>query len=96
MKNSSTEQFNELELLSIKISDLVYKNQFDKIEELDVKRRKIIRKLTDQVNYKSKKQVENLISSNIKTIDDINVKIKKFTSNRSKFSKRLQFYSLSK
>lgn len=96
MKNSSTEQFNELELLSIKISDLVYKNQFDKIEELDVKRRKIIRKLTDQVNYKSKKQVENLISSNIKTINDINVKIKKFTSNRSKFSKRLQFYSLSK
>mgnify|MGYP006872200732 CR=1 FL=1 len=44
MKNSSTEQFNELELLSIKISELDYKNQFDKIEELYVKRIKIIRK----------------------------------------------------
>jgi hypothetical protein len=86
----------QLEMLSKKISDLIYSNDYEKIIELDIERKKIIKKIIKNEDSSiSKNKVINMINNNTQLIEKVEDKMNALSSNHNKFSKRLQFYSLS-
>ena len=97
MNNFDTE-LTLLENLSKKMSDLIYKNQFEHISEIDKQRQAIIEKIknseTDHLQIKSR--ISNLINNNNEMLTNTANKLKQLTKNREKFSKRLKAYSLIK
>jgi hypothetical protein len=92
---SYEDELIRLELLSTQISDLVFVNNFNKIEELDLERRKIINKIKNSKNFDFKNRVKLIINNNNNMVDGIEIKMRDFTSKHYKLSKRLKFYSLS-
>ena len=90
------EKLNELEDLSIKISDSINQNNFENILELDLQRKKIIESITTSPNLNHKKRIHQVISLNNKSIKDIENKITKLNINHYNSEKRIKFYSLNK
>ena len=89
-------KLNELEDLSIKISDSINQNNFENILELDLQRKKIIESITTSTNLNHKKRIHQIISLNNKSIEDIENKITKLNINHYNSEKRIKFYSLNK
>ena len=93
------EDLKQLEALSIQISDLVNKNNYEKILELDLLRKKIINEISNS-SYSSSKNKKNKIGKiiNLKNlaIRDLETEIVKLNTNHNKHQKRIKFYSLSK
>ena len=90
------ENLNELEDLSIKISDLINQNKFEDILELDLQRKKIIQSIRNYSNLIHKKKISNIIDLNNQSIDNIEKKITKLNINHYNSEKRIKFYSLTK
>jgi hypothetical protein len=90
------DDLNKLELLSVEISDLVNTNNFKKILELDLERRKIINKISNIVPFSSKNKITKIVNSNDNSINNIEEKMKNLSVNHNKLNKRINFYSLSK
>ena len=96
MNSAYKDDLLQLELLSKKISDLIYSNDYEKIIELDIERKKIIKKIIKNEDSSiSKNKVINIINNNRQLIEKVEDKMNALSSNHNKFSKRLQFYSLS-
>ena len=85
-----------LENLSIKISDLIYKNEFNQIPFLDAKRRVLIEKIKGSEIKKNhiKKRIKNIITNNLENIKVTENKLQNLSKNHNKFNKRLKAYSL--
>ena len=90
------DELKKLEDLSIKISDLIYQNKFENVLELDLQRKKIIESITTSPNLNHKKKINQIISLNNKSIEDIENKITKLNINHYNSEKRIKFYSLRK
>jgi hypothetical protein len=96
MNSAYKDDLLQLEMLSKKISDLIYSNDYEKIIELDIQRKKIIKKIIKNEDSSiSKNKVINMINNNTQLIEKVEDKMNALSSNHNKFSKRLQFYSLS-
>ena len=96
MNSAYKDDLLQLELLSKKISDLIYSNDYEKIIELDIERKKIIKKIIKNEDSSiSKNKVINMINKNTQLIEKVEDKMNALSSNHNKFSRRLQFYSLS-
>ena len=90
------DDLNKLELLSVKISDLVNTNNFGKILELDLERQKIINKISNTVPLSSKNKITEIVNINNISINTIEDKMKNLNVNNNKLNKRINFYSLTK
>ena len=90
------DDLNKLELLSVEISDLVNKNNFGKILELDLERQKIINKISNTVPLSSKNKITEIVNINNISINTIEDKMKNLNVNNNKLNKRINFYSLTK
>ena len=96
MNSAYKDNLLQLEMLSKKISDLIYSNDYEKIIELDIERKKIIKKIIiNEDTSISKNKVIQMINNNTQLIEKIDDKMNNLSSNHNKFSRRLQFYSLS-
>ncbi len=89
-------QLKELEELSEKISDMIFKNNFDKVLEYDQRRQHIIKniKLENSKNFKD--TLKNIILQNCDNINKAENQIYKFDKNSKKSFKRLTAYSNTK
>ena len=87
-----------LENLSKKISDLIYYNNFNQIEEIDTQRKVLIKKIMESESKKDKikERIRKLIKNNTSMIEASETKLKILSKNHNKFSKRLKAYSFSK
>tara|TARA_B100001939_G_C16739898_1_gene529245 strand:- start:311 stop:637 length:327 start_codon:yes stop_codon:yes gene_type:complete len=87
-----------LENLSKKISDLIYYNNFNQIEEIDTQRKVLIKKIMESESKKNKikERIRKLIKNNTSMIEASETKLKILSKNHNKFSKRLKAYSFSK
>ena len=85
-----------LENISKKISDLIYKNEFNQISVLDAQRRVLIEKIKDSEIKKNhiKKRIENIVENNIENIKSTENKLLMLSKNHNKFNKRLKAYSM--
>jgi hypothetical protein len=90
------DDLNKLELLSVEISDLVNKNNFGKILELDLERQKIINKISNTVPLSSKNKITEIVNINNTSINRIEDKMNNLSVNNNKLNKRINFYSLTK
>ena len=96
MNSAYKDDLLQLEMLSKNISDLIYSNDYEKIIKLDIERKKIIKKIIKNEDSSiSKNKVINMINNNTQLIEKVEDKMNALSSNHNKFSKRLQFYSLS-
>ena len=84
-----------LENLSKKISDLIYYNNFNQIEEIDTQRKVLIKKIMESESKKNKikERIRKLIKNNTSMIEVSETKLKTLSKNHNKFSKRLKAYS---
>ena len=96
MSSTYKDDLLQLEVLSKIISDLIFINDFEKIIELDIERKKIIKKVIKNEDASiSKNKIIKMINNNTQLIEKIDKKMTSLSSNHNKFSRRLQFYSLS-
>jgi len=96
MSSTYKDDLLQLETLSKNISDRIFINDFKKIIELDIERKKIIKKIIKNEDTSiSKNQVIKIINNNTRLIEKVEEKMTALSSNHNKFSRRLQFYSLS-
>jgi len=96
MNSAYKDDLLQLEMLSKNISDLIYSNNYEKIIKLDIERKKIIKKIIKNEDSSiSKNKVINIINNNRQLIEKVEDKMNALSSNHNKFSRRLQFYSLS-
>ena len=97
MNSTFKDDLIKLEMLSKNISDLIFSNDYEKIIELDIERKKIIKKIIiiNEDTSISKNKVIQMINNNTQLIEKIDDKMNNLSSNHNKFSRRLQFYSLS-
>jgi len=96
MSSTYKDDLFQLEILSKNISDLIFINDFEKIIELDIERKKIIKKVIKNEDASiSKNKIIKMINNNTQLIEKIDKKMTSLSSNHNKFSRRLQFYSLS-
>jgi hypothetical protein len=97
MSSTYKDDLLQLEALSKNISDLIFINDFEKIIELDIERKKIIKKIIKNEDTSiSKNKVIKMINDNTQLIEKVDEKMTALSSNHNKFSRRFQFYSLSK
>jgi hypothetical protein len=96
MNSSFKNDLNQLEFLSKQISDLISNNSFEKILELDLERRNIINKIKDLDSSVYKNKIGEIVKINNLSIKSTELKMRHLISNHSKFSKRFNFYSLTK
>ena len=89
---------NLLESLSKKISDLLYVNEYSRIEEIDLQRKALIKKIRENNLNKSiiKGRIEKLVQNNIAMIEVTEKKLNKLSKSHNKFNKRLKAYSLNR
>ena len=96
MSSTYKDDLLQLEVLSKNISDLIFINDFEKIIELDIERKKIIKKIIkNEYASISKNKVIKMINDNTQLIEKVDEKMTALSSNHNKFYRRLQFYSLS-
>ena len=86
----------KLESLSIQISDLISKNDYKKILELDLRRKKIINEISHSSYSFSKNKISKIINLNQEAIRDLETGMVNLTTNHNKFKNRISFYSLYK
>ena len=101
MTNSIIEDLNILQDISNEISDLINKNNYEQILELDLQRRKIIQNITNSKKYElndrfMKDNLYLINGQNTKLVKVVEDKMTELKSNHRKFSKRLTAYSASK
>ena len=87
-----------LENLSKKISDLLYKNEYSAISEIDCQRKTLIKKIKENEAHKSKikQRIRKLVENNAALIEDTEKKLHKLSKNHNLFNKRLKAYSFNK
>ena len=87
-----------LENLSKDISDLIYKNKFNLIADMDAQRKVLIKKIIESESKKNKikDRIQKLVENNVNMVEDSEKKIKIFSQNHNKFNKRLKAYSFNK
>ena len=90
------EDLNKLEEISIRISNLINNNEYEKILELDTHRKRIIKEISKLSDSTSKNQISKIINLNKIAIRDLETEIVQLNTNHNKFQKRIKFYSLSK
>ncbi len=87
-----------LEILSKKISDLLYNNEFSQISEIDIERKALIKKIKeshlDKNNIKSR--ISELLENNNTMVRSAEKKLYKLSKNHNNFSKRFKAYSFNK
>ena len=93
---SYEENLEKLEALSIQISDLINNNDYEKILDLDIHRKKIINKISNSSYSFSKNKISKIININELAIRNLETEIVKLNTNHNKNQKRIKFYSLSK
>ena len=87
-----------LENLSKKISDLLYKNEYSAISEIDCQRKTLIKKIKENEAHKSKikQRIKKIVENNASLIEDTEKKLHKLSKNHNLFNKRLKAYSFNK
>ncbi len=90
------EDLKKLEEISIRISNLINNNEYEKILELDTHRKRIIKEISKLSDSTSKNQISKIINLNKIAIRDLETEIVQLNTNHNKFQKRIKFYSLSK
>ena len=78
-------KLEELELLSIKISDNIGNGNYDKIVQLDHKRQNIIKSINPNHAISFKNEISNLIKTNDFQVREVEKNISKFKGD-SKYS----------
>ncbi len=90
------EDLKKLEEISIRISNLINNNEYEKILELDTHRKRIINEISKSSGSSSKNRISKIINLNNIAIRDLETEIVQLNTNHNKFQKRIKFYSLSK
>ena len=90
------DDLKKLEEISIRISNLINNNEYEKILELDTHRKRIIKEISKLSDSTSKNQISKIINLNKIAIRDLETEIVQLNTNHNKFQKRIKFYSLSK
>ena len=87
-----------LENLSKKISDLLYNNEFSQISEIDIQRKKLIKKIKErQLNKNNiKARITKLLENNNSMVQSTEKKLHKLFKDHNDFNKRLKAYSFNK
>ena len=93
INKNERQSLNKLEMLSKKISDLIYSGDFANIENLNFKRLQIIKIFENTSNNYIKNKLLNISEINKKNIQEIEDKKKTMTLNHSKFINRFKAYS---
>ena len=78
-------KLEELELLSIKISDNIFNGNYDKIVDLDLKRQDIIKSINPNHAFSFRNKISNLLKTNDCQVREVEKNISKFQEN-SKYS----------
>ena len=71
-------KLEELELLSIKISDNIGNGNYDKIVQLDQKRQNIIKSINPNHAISFKNEISNLLKTNNSQVREVEKNISKF------------------
>ena len=81
--------------LSIKISDLIYNNEFNEISFLDNQRKLLIKKIKESEIKKNyiKKRIDKLVENNLENVRITERKLQSLYKSHNKFNKRLKAYS---
>mgnify|MGYP001352440037 CR=1 FL=1 len=87
-----------LEVLSKKISDLLYNNEFSQISEIDIERKALIKKIKQSNLNKNniKSRISELLENNNSMVRSTEKNLYKLSKNHNNFSKRLKAYSFNK
>ncbi len=87
-----------LENLSKKISDLLYKNEFSKISDIDIQRKALIKKIKESQLKKNniKVRISKLLENNNSMVRSTEKKLYKLSKDHNDFNKRLKAYSFNK
>ena len=93
INKNERQSLNKLEMLSKKISDLIYSGDFANIENLNFKRLQIIKIFENTSNNYIKNKLLNISEINKKHIQEIEDKKKTMKLNHSKFINRFKAYS---
>ena len=87
-----------LEILSKKISDLLYNNEFSQISAIDIERKALIKKIKQSNLNKNniKSRISELLENNNSMVRSTEKKLHKLSKIHNKFNKRLKAYSLNR
>ena len=92
-KRSDEVYLEEIENLSIKISDLINIGKYEDITVIDKKRLELIKNFNDHNNKQFQKMITRIDNDNLKNIEKIEKDYKNLKAERSSFSKRLKAYN---
>ena len=92
-KRSDEVYLEEIENLSIKISDLINIGKYEDITVIDKKRLELIKNFNDHNNKQFQRIITRIDSDNLKSIERIENDYKNLKAERSSFSKRLKAYN---
>ena len=74
-------KLEELEQLSIKISDNISDGHYDEIVQLDLKRQNIIKSINPNHAISFKNEISNLLKTNVSQVRKVEKNISKFKGN---------------
>ena len=74
-------KLEELEQLSIKISDNISDGNYDEIVQLDLKRQNIIKSINPNHAISFKNEISNLLKTNVSQVREVEKNISKFKRN---------------
>ena len=74
-------KLEELEQLSIKISDNISDGNYDEIVQLDLKRQNIIKSINPNHAISFKNEISNLLKTNVSQVREVEKSISKFKGN---------------
>ena len=86
-------ELNEIENLSIQISDLINLGNYSQIEKLDKTRLELIKNFKDKNNKNFQGLVKKLSLKNTENISQIESKLISLKDEKSKFIKRVKAYN---
>ena len=86
-------ELNEIENLSIQISDLINLGNYSQIEDLDRTRLELIKNFKDKNNKSFQSFVKKLSLKNTENISQIESKLISLKDEKSKFIKRFKAYN---
>ena len=86
-------ELNEIENLSIQISDLINLGNYSQIEKLDKTRLELIKNFKDKNNKNFQSLVKKLSLKNTENISQIESKLISLKDEKSKFIKRFKAYN---
>jgi hypothetical protein len=86
-------ELNEIENLSIQISDLINLGNYSQVEDLNLTRLELIKNFKDKNNKNFQSLVKKLSLKNTENISQIESKLIKLKDEKSKFIKRFKAYN---